>query len=87
MVTQSKSKKDLTYYLSLPWTYTVETAEENGKILYIVHVNELPKIGTDTYSLDEALKSLKENMTILFKLWLEEGEEIPEPLGPKDIKR
>lgn len=29
-----KNKKDINYYLNLPWTNTIETAEENGKTIY-----------------------------------------------------
>lgn len=86
MVTQKKNRKDLNYYLNLPWTYTIETAQEDGKILYIVHVNELPRIGTDAYSLEEAMKSIKEVMAALFEAYLSEGEEIPEPVNEGQFK-
>ncbi len=87
MVIQKKNKKDINYYLNLPWTYTIETAQEDEKTLYIVHVNELPRIGTDAYSLEEAMKSLKEIMATLFELYLQEGEEIPEPVNLDYVKR
>jgi predicted RNase H-like HicB family nuclease len=86
MVIEKKNKKDVNYYLNLPWTYSVETAYENDKVLYIVHVNELHCIGTDAYSLDEALSSIREIMSILFEGWLSEGEEIPEPMNEDQYK-
>lgn len=45
-------KKTLDYYLNLPWTYTIEAAKEDGKVQYIVSVNELPGICTDASTLE-----------------------------------
>ena len=41
MDTKKKNKKTIDYYLNLPWTYTIETTKENGKLLYIVYVSQL----------------------------------------------
>ena len=79
MVTQKKIK-NINYYLNLPWTYTIETEhDEKGKNIYVVHVNELPGIATDAPSLEEAMKLIKEVMEATFEMYLENGEEIPEP--------
>lgn len=78
--------KDLNYYLNLPWTYTIETTRETGKLLYIVHVNELPGIATDSPSLDEAMELIKEAMTAAFELYMKNGEEIPEPIDEEEFK-
>ena len=78
--------KDIKYYLALPWTYTVETTQENGQLLYIVHVNELPGIATDAPTLQEAMELIKEAMTGAFKLYLKHGDEIPEPVNPEQFK-
>lgn len=85
MATQNKTK-DITYYLNLPWTYTVETTRETGELLYIVHVNELPGIATDAPSLQEAMELIKEAMKGAFKLYLKHGDEIPEPVNPDKFK-
>jgi len=48
-------KKSINYYMNLRWTYTIETTIENGKILYIVHLNEIHRISTDVPSVEEAM--------------------------------
>jgi len=80
------NKKKLDYYLDLPWTYTIETTKEDGKILYVVSVNELPGICTDAFTLDNAMMLIKEAMTAAFQLYLENGEEIPEPINKDQFK-
>lgn len=81
-----KKIKSIDYYLNLPWTYTVETAQEKGKKIYIVHVNELPGVSTDAPTLPEAMELIKESMEGVFELYLENGEEIPEPASPDNFK-
>lgn len=81
-----KNKKDINYYLNLPWTYTIETATENGKILYIVHLNEIYGISTDAPSIEEGMKLIKEAMTAAFEMYLEDNEEIPEPIKEENYK-
>jgi predicted RNase H-like HicB family nuclease len=85
---KSKKKyKGLRYYLNLPWTYTVEQAsDENKKRIYVVRVNELPGICTDAPSLDEAMKLIKEPMTAAFEFYMENNEDIPEPVKEMDFK-
>ncbi len=87
MVTHRNNyKKDIKYYLNLPWTYTIETTNETGETLYIVHVNELPGISTDAPSIEEAMQLIKEAMQGAFEMYLEDGEEIPEPTNKNDYK-
>lgn len=78
--------KNIQYYLDLPWTYTIETTRETGKLLYILHVNELPGIATDAPSIEEAMELIKEAMIGAFKLYLKNGEEIPEPIDEEEFK-
>ncbi len=82
-----KKYKDLNYYLSLPWTYTVEQVRDGDKNkIYVVRVNELPGICTDAKSLDEAMKLIKEPMKAAFEFYMENGEDIPEPVNEEDYK-
>jgi antitoxin HicB len=79
--------KNLNYYLSLPWTYTIETTQdENGNSLYIVSVNELPGVQTDASSIQEAMELIQDAMKGAFKLYMKHGEEIPEPISEDDYK-
>ena len=79
-------KKKLDYYLNLPWTYTVETAKDGDETLYVISVNELPGICTDAPTIDEAMLLIKEAMLGVFQLYLENGEEIPEPVDQEQYK-
>ena len=79
MVTK-KINKNLDYYQNLPWTYTLEEEiDKAGKKIYIVSVNELPGIKTDSYSREDAFKEIKEAMEGAFELYIEMGDKIPEP--------
>lgn len=82
-----KNKKDIKYYLALPWTYTVETdKDEKGKKIYIVYVNELPGVCTDAHTIVEAMELIKEAMEAAFELYMQHGEEIPEPIDENEFK-
>ena len=85
---KSKKKyKSLNYYLSLPWTYTIEQASDEVKNkIYVVRVNELPGICTDAASFDEAMELIKEPMRASFEFYIENGEDIPEPVKKEDFK-
>jgi len=86
MGTKMKNKKSLDYYLSLPWTYTIETIREDGETLYLVCVNELPGICTDASTVQEAMILIKDVMLGAFELYLENDEEIPEPIDEDQYK-
>ena len=73
------NKKDVNYYLGLPWTYTVELGYDKRKKYYIVRVNELLGVCTDAPTIEEAMELIKEAMTGVFELYMAHGEKIPEP--------
>jgi predicted RNase H-like HicB family nuclease len=82
-----KKYKSLNYYLDLPWTYTVEQSRDKNKNkIYIVRVNELPGICTDAPSLDEAMELIKEPITAAFEFYMENNQDIPEPVKEEDFK-
>lgn len=86
MATKKQYKK-LSYYLSLPWTYTVEQArDENNNKIYVVCVNELPGICTDAPSVDEAMKFIQEPISAAIEFYMENNQEIPEPISAEDFK-
>ncbi len=76
--------KDINYYLRLKWTYTIEQELVKGKKYFIIRVNELPGICTDAEDLDEGMKLIKQAMKAAFKLYIEQGEVIPEPIKEQD---
>ena len=76
----TKNNKDLNYYLSLPWTYTVEEdIDSTGKKYYIISVNELPGIKTDACTTEEAFENIKDAMIAALELYIKMGDKIPEP--------
>ena len=82
----TKKNKSLDYYLKLPWSYTVTTADENGQQFFIVRVNELPGVCTDAPTVEEAMRLIKEAIKGAIELYLENGEEIPEPVNSETYK-
>ncbi len=79
--------KDVEYYLNLPWTYTIETDfDEHKKQIFIVRVNELPGVCTDAPTVNEAMDLIKEAMIGTFRLYLKQGDQIPEPLKEDDFQ-
>jgi antitoxin HicB len=86
MITKKKYRK-IDEYLDLPWTYTVEQAkDENNEKIYVVRVNELPGICTDAPSLDEAIELIKEPMTAAIEFYMENNQDVPEPISEEDFK-
>ena len=75
-----KDNKDINYYLSLPWTYTIETESHEGSSYYIIRVNELPGICTDSESLDEGMREIKDLIVCAVEIYKEKGEPVPEPV-------
>lgn len=79
--------KNVEYYLNLPWTYTIETDfDEHKKQIFIVRVNELPGVCTDAPTVNEAMDLIKEAMIGTFRLYLKQGDQIPEPLKEDDFQ-
>lgn len=83
---KTKDNKNLKYYLSLPWTYTIETDTHEGSIYYIIRVNELPGICTDSESLDKGMKEIKELIACAVEIYQEKGEPVPEPVDRNQYK-
>jgi antitoxin HicB len=83
---KTKDGKDVSYYLALPWTYTIETEINQGTSYYIIRVNELPGICTDSESLDEGMKEIKNLIACAVEIYIEKGETVPEPIDRDRFK-
>lgn len=81
-----KNKKDLNYYLNLPWTYTIERAFHKKKMYYIIRVNELPGICTDAQDLNEGIEEIKDAIACAVEIYQERGEPVPEPIDKSHFK-
>ncbi len=66
-------KKNDKYYLSLPWTYTVETIKDKKDSYYIVRVNELPGVCTDGATIEEAMKNIQEAILCAVDVYKDKG--------------
>lgn len=80
------NKKNIKYYLGLNWSYTVEQEEEKGRRYFIIRVNELPGICTDADTIEEGMELIKEAIEAAIKLYLKNGEMIPEPIKKSEFK-
>jgi predicted RNase H-like HicB family nuclease len=79
-------KKNLNYYLNLNWSYTIEQERHNRKSYYIIRINELPGVCTDAESIEEGMESIKEALRAAIKLYLKQGDLVPEPIDKKKFK-
>lgn len=85
-INKLKDNKDLNYYLNLPWTYTIETENHKGSSYYIIRVNELPGICTDSENLDEGMQEIKALIACAVEIYNEKGELVPEPINKEQFK-
>lgn len=83
---KTASKKQLEYYLNLPWSYTIEQEIHEGKPFFIIRVNELPGICTDAETIPEGMELIKECIEGAVVLYLKNGEQVPEPIKKEDFK-
>jgi predicted RNase H-like HicB family nuclease len=79
-------KKNLSYYLKLPWSYTIEQETYNRKTYHIIRVNELPGVCTDSETIEKGMIEIKEAIKAAIKLYLKQGDSIPEPIDKKKFK-
>lgn len=70
------SKKDLEYYLALPYRVVLHPAEEGG---YVAEIPDLPGCLTQGETLEEAVSMIQDAKVCWLKSALEDGVEIPEP--------
>jgi antitoxin HicB len=80
------TKKQINYYLSLPWSYTIEQEMTKDMHYFIIRVNELPGVCTDAETVTEGMELIKEAIEGAVTLYLKNGEEVPEPIKKADYK-
>lgn len=78
-------KKDVHYFLSLSYPFTVEQFEENGQIRFGFCISDLPGVWADGETLDEALDNLNQTKKLWFETCIEKGIKIPEPVSEGDF--
>ncbi len=80
------TKKDLKYYLNLNWSYTIEQDSRKRKKFYIIRVNELPGVCTDSSTVEKGMEDIKDAIEAAITLYLEQGDPIPEPIKKEEFK-
>lgn len=80
------TKKNVKYYLNLNWSYTIEQETHKGKRYYIIRVNELPGVCTDAETIEEGMELIREAIEGAVRLYLKNGEEVPEPIKKEEFK-
>ncbi len=79
--------KDLDYYLSLDYDVFISKRETDGEVVYKAYARELDQFvfyGAGD-SKAEALESFERTRKELFRAYLEEGREIPEPRRETEV--
>ncbi len=77
-------KKNLEYYLNLPYSYAVNWSDTDN--CYLGSIIELEKNMTCGDTPEETIKNLKEALTAYIETSLENGFEIAEPIKLSDYK-
>ena len=72
-------KKNIEYYLHLPYTITLKRGTAEGKEYWVARVLELPHCMTHGATPGEALKDIEDAKKEWLKSNLEDGLPIPEP--------
>lgn len=71
--------KDMTYYLSLPYSISLLKQEEGGEEYWVAEVPDLPGCMADGSTPDEAISSLEDAKQAWIESHIEDGYEVPEP--------
>lgn len=79
------TKKNINYYMKLNWSYTIEQESVKGKSYYNIRVKELPGVCTDATTVKEGLKEIQEAIRAAVKLYMKNGESVPEPIKKENI--
>jgi len=82
---KKKKNKDLEYYMSLNYPFTVELYKENGELRFGLQVPELQGVWADGKTIQEAYANLIATKKLWFETCLDKGIEIPEPFSEKDF--
>lgn len=77
--------KDLKYYLSLSYPFTVEIYKEDGEEIYNIEIPDLPGCGADGETFEEAMSRLQEAKELWIEESLKRGLHIPEPVSETDF--
>jgi antitoxin HicB len=75
----SETKKDLAYYMALPYTIQIQPTVDSSGAYYVATVVELEGCKSHGDTQEEAMKMIREAMELYLDVRLESGLSIPEP--------
>jgi len=70
-------KKNIDYYLNLPWKFEFEKAEDGG---YYANVKNL-KCHSYGISLEDAANNIKKALELHLKSYIDDNEQVPTPIN------
>lgn len=78
-------EKDIDYYLNLDWTLVQGTdLDFNGNTYHYVEIKEFPSFAYCAKTQELALANYKNQLKLMIRVMLEEGDDIPEPGEEED---
>lgn len=78
-------EKDLEYYLSINYPYTVEESLEDGKRLFFLSITDMPGCWAEGETIEEAQHKLQEAKEAWVRAALRKGISIPEPIAEDEF--
>jgi len=72
-------KKDINYYMSLPYTITLKRGTQEGKKYWVARVLELPHCMTHAATYEEAICDIEDAKKEWLTTNIDNGLDIPEP--------
>jgi antitoxin HicB len=76
---RKKQQRDLDYFMSLSYPFSVEEIDEDGVKNYVLSIPDLPGCWAEGTTLEDARQKLEEAKEVWILANLEEGNPIPEP--------
>ncbi|WP_213997183.1 type II toxin-antitoxin system HicB family antitoxin [Tepidanaerobacter syntrophicus] len=78
-------KKDVNYYMSLPYTYVIQQITDESGTYYYARILELDGCQSTGDTFEDAYESIKEAMEGWLEVKLQHGDPIPEPIGDESF--
>lgn len=77
-------KKNIDYYMSLPYNHLIQPVTDESGIYYYGRVLELDGCQSTGETFEETYASLREAMRSWLEVKIEYGDPIPDPVGDED---
>jgi predicted RNase H-like HicB family nuclease len=78
------ANKDLSYYMSLPYTIQIQPRNDGDGLYYFAKVLELDGCMSDGKTPEDAFRNIREAMEGWLEVKLQHGDPIPEPVPEEE---